>query len=189
LGTGFKIRAIAQRPEPLSRPVRRKAEDDGFYLAPRLHWPRHHYLRLPGRKRRPTGRFLVSAAPIGASIFRSEWYDDGPFGFRNQPPLSRRFAPNAFTGVWLDAKPSRKIRPQPGFSRMAGVAAGFGTMNDQPITIGERHGWGESQPFGISAKDERQHLYIIGKTGSGKTTLAAQPDFAAYRPWTRRWRH
>jgi hypothetical protein len=45
-------------------------------------------------------------------------------------------------------------------------------MNDQPrITIGERQGWGDPQPFGISAKDQRQHLYIIGKTGSGKTTL------------------
>jgi hypothetical protein len=55
---------------------------------------------------------------------------------------------------------------------VAGVAADFGTMNDQPrITIGERHGWGEPQPFGISAPDQRQHLYIIGKTGSGKTTL------------------
>ncbi len=39
------------------------------------------------------------------------------------------------------------------------------------ITIGERHGWGDSQPFGIAAIDERQHIYIIGKTGSGKTTL------------------
>jgi hypothetical protein len=55
---------------------------------------------------------------------------------------------------------------------MAGVAAGFGTMNDQSnITIGDRHGWGDPQPFGISAPDQRQHLYIIGKTGSGKTTL------------------
>ena len=44
-------------------------------------------------------------------------------------------------------------------------------MNDKPITIGERHGWGEPQPFGISAVDQRQHIYIIGKTGSGKTTL------------------
>jgi hypothetical protein len=45
-------------------------------------------------------------------------------------------------------------------------------MNDQPhITIGERHGWGDPQPFGISAVDQRQHIYIIGKTGSGKTTL------------------
>ena len=44
-------------------------------------------------------------------------------------------------------------------------------MNDTPITIGERDGWGGPQPFGISAVDERQHIYIIGKTGSGKTTL------------------
>jgi energy-coupling factor transporter ATP-binding protein EcfA2 len=58
-----------------------------------------------------------------------------------------------------------------GFS-VAGVAAGFGTMNDQPyIVIGERDGWGEPQPFGISVADQRQHIYIIGKTGSGKTTL------------------
>ena len=49
--------------------------------------------------------------------------------------------------------------------------AGFGTMNNQSITIGERFGWGEPQPFGIAAVDERQHIYIIGKTGSGKTTL------------------
>ena len=49
--------------------------------------------------------------------------------------------------------------------------AGAGTMNDQPITIGERHGWGDPRPFGIAAVDERQHIYIIGKTGSGKTTL------------------
>ena len=47
----------------------------------------------------------------------------------------------------------------------------FGTMNDQTITIGERHGWGDPQPFGISAVDQRQHIYVIGKTGSGKTTL------------------
>ena len=55
---------------------------------------------------------------------------------------------------------------------MAGVAAGFGTMNDEDyITIGERHGWGDPHLFGISAVDQRQHLYVIGKTGSGKTTL------------------
>ena len=55
---------------------------------------------------------------------------------------------------------------------MAGVAADFGTMNNQDyIIIGERPGWGEPQSFGISATDQRQHIYIIGKTGSGKTTL------------------
>jgi hypothetical protein len=55
---------------------------------------------------------------------------------------------------------------------MAGVATGFGTMNEHKhITIAERHGWGDPQPFGISQADQRQHTYIIGKTGSGKTTL------------------
>ena len=45
-------------------------------------------------------------------------------------------------------------------------------MNHQPhITIGERLGWGDPQPFGISAIDQRQHIYVIGKTGSGKSTL------------------
>jgi hypothetical protein len=45
-------------------------------------------------------------------------------------------------------------------------------MNDEPcIIIGEREGWGDPQRFGISASDQRQHIYIIGKTGSGKTTL------------------
>ncbi|HZQ47947.1 MAG TPA: type IV secretion system DNA-binding domain-containing protein, partial [Verrucomicrobiae bacterium] len=32
-------------------------------------------------------------------------------------------------------------------------------------------GWGDPVPFGISAVDQRQHIYVIGKTGSGKTTL------------------
>jgi energy-coupling factor transporter ATP-binding protein EcfA2 len=51
------------------------------------------------------------------------------------------------------------------------VVTDFGTMNDHTITIGERDGWGEPRRFGISAIDQRQHIYVIGKTGSGKTTL------------------
>ncbi len=39
------------------------------------------------------------------------------------------------------------------------------------ISIGEQGGWGQTQLFGISATDQRQHVYVIGKTGSGKTTL------------------
>lgn len=53
-----------------------------------------------------------------------------------------------------------------------GVAAGLGTMNDQPdIIIGNREGWSTPLVFGISQVDQRQHIYVIGKTGSGKTTL------------------
>lgn len=58
-----------------------------------------------------------------------------------------------------------------GCSIWLGVAAGLGIMNDQPVTVGKRHGWGEPQLFSLSAADARQHTYIIGKTGSGKTTL------------------
>jgi hypothetical protein len=76
-------------------------------------------------------------------------------------------------GRWDACSPSRHGRSiTRRTSRTAGVAAGLGTMNDQPdIIIGERHGWGEPQRFGISQVDQRQHIYIIGKTGSGKTTL------------------
>lgn len=52
------------------------------------------------------------------------------------------------------------------------MAAGFGTMNNEPpIIIGLRHGWESSQPFGLGREDARQHVYVIGKTGVGKTTL------------------
>jgi hypothetical protein len=38
-------------------------------------------------------------------------------------------------------------------------------MNDgPPIILGERHGWGEAQAFGISPADHCHHVYIIGKT-------------------------
>ena len=37
--------------------------------------------------------------------------------------------------------------------------------------IGERTPWGEPQLFGVERVDRRQHLYTVGKTGLGKTTL------------------
>lgn len=68
--------------------------------------------------------------------------------------------------------PLRKSEYTQDFLWGSGVAAGFGTMNEEPdITIGERHGWGDTRVFGISQVDQRQHIYVIGKTGSGKTTL------------------
>jgi hypothetical protein len=51
---------------------------------------------------------------------------------------------------------------------------GFGwekNMENGNITIGMREVWGGFSPFGISAADRRQHLYTIGRTGTGKTTL------------------
>jgi hypothetical protein len=44
-------------------------------------------------------------------------------------------------------------------------------MNYEKTYIGNRNIWGGEKPFGISRVDRRQHLYAIGKTGTGKTTL------------------
>jgi type IV secretory pathway VirB4 component len=44
-------------------------------------------------------------------------------------------------------------------------------MDHEKTYIGERSVWGGEKPFGISRGDRRQHLYVIGKTGTGKTTL------------------
>jgi hypothetical protein len=52
------------------------------------------------------------------------------------------------------------------------------------IILGERDVWGDTNPFGLSVPDRRQHLYIIGKSGTGKTTLlqnAIIQDIAAGR--------
>ena len=44
-------------------------------------------------------------------------------------------------------------------------------MNQETTYIGTRAVWGGEMPFGISRADRRQHLYVVGKTGTGKTTL------------------
>lgn len=44
-------------------------------------------------------------------------------------------------------------------------------MDYETTYIGTKKVWGGEKPFGISTADRRQHLYIIGKTGTGKTTL------------------
>ena len=43
-------------------------------------------------------------------------------------------------------------------------------MNDE-LDIGIRKIWGGERPFGLSRADRRQHVYTIGKTGTGKSTL------------------
>ena len=37
--------------------------------------------------------------------------------------------------------------------------------------IGKRTPWGEPRLFGVEREDRRQHMYVVGKTGLGKTTL------------------
>jgi hypothetical protein len=44
-------------------------------------------------------------------------------------------------------------------------------MNNTDLTFGIREVWGGEMPFSLGVPDRRQHLYIIGKSGTGKTTL------------------
>jgi hypothetical protein len=65
----------------------------------------------------------------------------------------------------------RRTHHTPGSPSAIGVTADFETMNNQKIIIGQYDAWGTTGIFGISHEDQRQHLYVIGKTGVGKTTL------------------
>lgn len=39
------------------------------------------------------------------------------------------------------------------------------------IIVGHRHQWGEMAPFGLDIDARRQHVYVIGQTGTGKSTM------------------
>ncbi len=41
----------------------------------------------------------------------------------------------------------------------------------EQLVIGVREEWGQESPYGLSPEDLRQHLYLVGKSGTGKTTL------------------
>lgn len=44
-------------------------------------------------------------------------------------------------------------------------------MNDEHLVLGIRDHWGQELPFTLSPADRRHHLYTVGKSGTGKTTL------------------
>lgn len=57
---------------------------------------------------------------------------------------------------------------------MSNVRTGnlFGNMNrGHRIELGHREAWGGRTPLGLNRADRRQHAYIVGKTGTGKSTL------------------
>jgi energy-coupling factor transporter ATP-binding protein EcfA2 len=94
-------------------------------------------------------------------------------GFQDQSPLPRWLVPTHIAGALPSKDACREVTR--GNSYNGGFSAWQGWRLDlepEPnITIGERDGYGNTRPFGISAVDQRQHIYVIGKTGSGKTTL------------------
>ena len=44
-------------------------------------------------------------------------------------------------------------------------------MDDWQLVLGVRENWGQESPFHLTLHDRRHHLYTIGKSGTGKTTL------------------
>ena len=43
-------------------------------------------------------------------------------------------------------------------------------MNEH-IVMGKRDEWGKETTFSLSSADRRHHVYVVGKSGTGKTTL------------------
>jgi len=57
-------------------------------------------------------------------------------------------------------------------------------MHEQPIHIGSRDTFGDVTPVELQAADRRAHTYVVGKTGTGKSSLLRniiEQDFAAGR--------
>src|SRR5438270_5341233 len=46
-----------------------------------------------------------------------------------------------------------------------------GEPSQHSVHVGQRTAWGGDQPLLLSAADRHQHLYVLGKTGTGKSTL------------------
>ena len=47
-------------------------------------------------------------------------------------------------------------------------------MANERLIIGDYEVWGQRRPFGLLPADRARHLYIIGQTGTGKSTLLAE---------------
>lgn len=44
-------------------------------------------------------------------------------------------------------------------------------FDNDKVFIGKEHGWGKEFPVGLDVSDRGQHVYVIGQTGTGKSTL------------------
>lgn len=44
-------------------------------------------------------------------------------------------------------------------------------IEDHMPYVGVRRVWGGEQPFSLRRADRRQHVYLVGKTGAGKSSL------------------
>lgn len=70
--------------------------------------------------------------------------------------------PDGIEGI--SVRPSRQ-RPLPRESAAVGLDGG------KALLLGENRCFGPPQPVHLTERDRKQHLYVVGQTGTGKTTL------------------
>ncbi len=61
-----------------------------------------------------------------------------------------------------DSQLQRPLRPRPPTND---------PVDDGFVRLGQREAWGGTAPFGLSGVDRRQHLLVLGKSGTGKSSL------------------
>jgi energy-coupling factor transporter ATP-binding protein EcfA2 len=105
----------------------------------------------------------ISKSPMIYGIIRADQSPKTPiFGFQRQPRLPPR----------LENKPHVGSSVARYNGRGSGMEVVSGMAKHQFIRLGIRQGWGGAEsPFHISEEALRRHLYVVGKTGTGKTTL------------------
>ncbi len=105
-----------------------------------------------------TGRLLVNA-------YKKRLIDDG-FVLNNEELATVYHMPNLRvktpTIYWVK---SRKLEPP------ADLPVPKSSKDESIATLGKTNYRGSQQVFGIQTDDRRRHIYIIGKTGMGKSTL------------------
>jgi Type IV secretion-system coupling protein DNA-binding domain len=92
--------------------------------------------------------------------------------FQHQPALPRRLVPNTVAGVSRHEgaeRPHSEVQYTGSFR--SGRECRLVLEHEPNIVIGLRQEWGKPFPIGLSPADRRQHVYVTGKTGVGKTTL------------------
>jgi hypothetical protein len=57
------------------------------------------------------------------------------------------------------------------FSELEAPAALYSGEEEGAVALGQVRFRSDTRPFGLAREDRRRHLYIVGKTGMGKTTL------------------
>ncbi|HSX02656.1 MAG TPA: TraM recognition domain-containing protein [Candidatus Saccharimonadia bacterium] len=91
-------------------------------------------------------------------------------------PLQRQFEPAAAFWLTIDEAanlyhPPARARDQPALAQLAARQLPPPTSPSAGLLLGHSLYRGQSQPVRLAAADRLRHLYLIGQTGTGKSTL------------------